>query len=756
MDIDPIADGDELADVRAKNNAAIEGVNTVTPKVATLEARGTLPMIARPGDDVLTYSAVTTGPAAERPIAGFGEIVVDTDLGFVLEIDGEDIDPEAGYRDIALRTDFAFEDGHVYKVDFALKRAVDPSDPLGHGIELRIQNLSASKTHVSTARLGDVLAPVVADGVVRSSFLIGKAGAPGTLDYTIPATSRYGVPFVRVFGSGQTTRLAVIGRLVDVTDVISGGADLALKADKSITVTGAGLASGGGPLDAPRTITVPAATNAEAVAGEITSKAMTPAANKAALDARAPITDDADMVAIVGPNGKSGFTVTPSGRILNKHIREIESKADAGAQAGLSVKVIASADLLAIAGPNGKGGFTVTPSGRILCKEIDNIYGAIAGVARHAGLTTVFRQFFAGTSIPAGWSVTGWTVSNGLVSPPTGDWATLAMFDTFSALGRKRIVAHIRLDDPTSKVAVVTYPMDGGSYTLGTVVTVDASLGASSAVLLMQPWNGSGAPTGGKSVAIPFTLVAGRDYVVDLEKLGGVNIARFTDTITGKVVTLSGEQDDADGAGRQWGKPGLAFLSGNVFVRLVEFYAGVQQKPFGLLFGDSNGEGFGGVPDWRYGWAHQVEALRGRGDMLNVCRSGDTSGGMLDRMPVDLDIFNPQFVVLGQGTNDTNTATWQANTAAAIAKVLARGATPILQTLAPRTGSTAKNTTINGWIRSRYFGDYPYVDVARALSLGGDDGAWNPAFNNGDGVHANVPGLERWAEQYAIDVPWLF
>ncbi|MDR6952288.1 lysophospholipase L1-like esterase [Ancylobacter sp. 3268] len=552
--------------------------------------------------------------------------------------------------------------------------------------------------------------------------------------------------------SAATAATSTAAGAADTAD----GAAAAVTALQGLTITGGGLAAGGGTLEASRTITVPAATNAEALAGAITSKAMTPAASKAALDARAPVTPDADLFAVVGADGKSGFAVTRSGKILNKHIREIESKAEAGAQAGLSVKVVPSADLLALVGPDGKSGFAVTRSGRILCKEIDNIYSTIAGVARNAGLTTVFRQFFTGTSTPAGWSVTGWTVSNGLVSPVSGGWTNLAMFDTFSALGRKRIVAHIRLDDPTSKVAVVTYPMDGGSYTLGTVVTVDASLGASSAVLLMQPWNGSGAPTGGKSVAIPFTLVAGRDYVVDLEKLGGVNIARFTDTITGKVVSLSGEQDDADGAGRQWGKPGLAFLSGNVFVRLFEFYAGVQQKPFCLLFGDSNGEGFGGVPDWRYGWAHQVEALRGRGDMLNVCRSGDTSGGMLARMPVDLDIFNPQFVVLGQGTNDTDTATWQTNTATAIAKVLARGATPILQTLAPRTGATAKNTTINGWIRSRYFGDYPYVDVARALSLGGDDGAWNSAYNNGDGVHANPPGLERWAEQYFIDVPWLF
>lgn len=227
MAIDPIADGEGLASVRAKNNAAIEGVNTAAQKVAALEVRGTLPMVARPGDDGLAYSSATTGPASARPIAGFGEIVVDTDLGFVLEIDGADIDPGLGYRDIALRVDFAFEEGHTYRVDYMLKRATNPTDPEGHGIELRLQNLSASKAHVSNIPLGPVLSPAVADGVVTRSFLIGKAGAPGTLDYTIPPTSRYGVPFIRVYGSGQTTRLAVIGRIEDVTDTLLSSATAA-------------------------------------------------------------------------------------------------------------------------------------------------------------------------------------------------------------------------------------------------------------------------------------------------------------------------------------------------------------------------------------------------------------------------------------------------------------------------------------------------------------------------------------------------
>jgi hypothetical protein len=50
-------------------------------------------------------------------------------------------------------------------------------------------------------------------------------------------------------------------------------------------ISTAGLATGGGSLEADRTITVAAANNAEAIAGTVTTKAMTPASTKAALDA---------------------------------------------------------------------------------------------------------------------------------------------------------------------------------------------------------------------------------------------------------------------------------------------------------------------------------------------------------------------------------------------------------------------------------------------------------------------------------------
>ena len=66
---------------------------------------------------------------------------------------------------------------------------------------------------------------------------------------------------------------------IDVTEV-SGAVST------SRAISGGGLVTGGGNLSADRTLTVTAASNTEAITGTETAKAMTPAGNKAALDAR--------------------------------------------------------------------------------------------------------------------------------------------------------------------------------------------------------------------------------------------------------------------------------------------------------------------------------------------------------------------------------------------------------------------------------------------------------------------------------------
>ncbi|SES05307.1 hypothetical protein [Rhizobium sp. NFR03] len=181
---------------------------------------------ARPGDARVLFSSALTGSALSRAPITAGIVVPSADLGSVLRIRGVDTDDVAGYVDVARRIDFAIDPGRAYLVSATIDRNADPSDPANNAVEIRWQNLNANKASVSNVRLGDILLPTVAGGPLRVSFLIGKAGAPGTLAYTIPPSAIYGLPLVRVYGNGAETDVASID-VRDVTDDISGGTELA-------------------------------------------------------------------------------------------------------------------------------------------------------------------------------------------------------------------------------------------------------------------------------------------------------------------------------------------------------------------------------------------------------------------------------------------------------------------------------------------------------------------------------------------------
>lgn len=177
----------------------------------------------------LFSSALTTDPLS-RPIITAGDVVVDATAGTVLRISGDDTDDITGYVDIAPRIAAPIYAGRTYLVRYHLRRNIEAADPANNAVELRWQNLNYQKNSVSNVRLGDPLLPVVDDGPITYYFLIGKAGAPGTLDYTIPPTAVYGLPHIRVFGNGQQTDIIAIDAPIDVTDIVTGTAATAVVA----------------------------------------------------------------------------------------------------------------------------------------------------------------------------------------------------------------------------------------------------------------------------------------------------------------------------------------------------------------------------------------------------------------------------------------------------------------------------------------------------------------------------------------------
>lgn len=202
----PLATSEALALTDAKADSGLLRIDALTGRA-----------VSRPGDARSLFSAMLTGAAAARAPLGVGTVVVDADLGAMLRIGGADV--PVAFLDVAARVDFALEPGRTYRVRYAIKRTIDAVDPLNNAVEIRWQNLNQNKANVSNVRLGEVLAPTVAAGVLRGEFLIGKAGATGPLDYTIPPTALYGLPLARLFGSDHQTGIGEID-VEDVTDVI--------------------------------------------------------------------------------------------------------------------------------------------------------------------------------------------------------------------------------------------------------------------------------------------------------------------------------------------------------------------------------------------------------------------------------------------------------------------------------------------------------------------------------------------------------
>jgi hypothetical protein len=196
------------------------------------------------------FASTLTG--GNRTAITNGSAQVHSALGAVRRLTGDD--EVAGSQDIAPIQETAIEASRVYRARVSFQRSVDPADPEGHGIELRMQNLTLNRASVSDVLIHSFGGVVIADGIQDYSFTFSRAAGQ---DYQNPATTRYAVPFLRIYGGDHETDIAVI-EVEDVTEEVEGDASLA--AD----------------------IATEAAARAAAVSGEATTRAAADAAEAAA------------------------------------------------------------------------------------------------------------------------------------------------------------------------------------------------------------------------------------------------------------------------------------------------------------------------------------------------------------------------------------------------------------------------------------------------------------------------------------------
>ncbi|ODN69886.1 hypothetical protein A6302_02822 [Methylobrevis pamukkalensis] len=193
----------------------------------------------RPGDAPNLWSTVSTGAARDRPPLEIGEIVTNSVLGRALRISGDDVDDELGYVELSPRLDFDVTSGETYRIKGAFARAVNPAEPGGASVELWLRLLDGDHAPIDGGKvqIGPTWAPVVTDGAVRPNLLVGMTGALGELDYPLPATVRYVVPIVRIYGTAQATDFA----LLSIANALLVETDVAVD-DLRTQVTGLGTA----------------------------------------------------------------------------------------------------------------------------------------------------------------------------------------------------------------------------------------------------------------------------------------------------------------------------------------------------------------------------------------------------------------------------------------------------------------------------------------------------------------------------------
>ncbi|MDO6587693.1 SGNH/GDSL hydrolase family protein [Salipiger sp. 1_MG-2023] len=150
---------------------------------------------------------------SNRPAISNGARATTTLFGDVWRLTGEDA--VGGLQIIAPRREIAVESGRLYRARFVFARSVDPTDPAGHFITIRMQNLGGARAALSDVTI-EGMNPRVAYGAQEFSFTFGFSGTTGAT-YYVPDSTRYAVPHALLYGGDHETDFAVI-EVLDITD----------------------------------------------------------------------------------------------------------------------------------------------------------------------------------------------------------------------------------------------------------------------------------------------------------------------------------------------------------------------------------------------------------------------------------------------------------------------------------------------------------------------------------------------------------
>lgn len=372
---------------------------------------------------------------------------------------------------------------------------------------------------------------------------------------------------------------------------------------------------------------------------------------------------------------------------------------------------------------------------------------------RARGVTRLTIERFLGTSTPANWTLAGWTVNNGLVSPAVGGWAQTASYDRGGpSCTRKSCSEYFTIATASTAIQFGI----GYKYTANTGAVI---VNCTTQQLEFYDWINSGTGVLRAYVPIPFAIapgsVAGRDYTLRVRRKRQRVIATLRDVKSRESVVLD-LHSNVYASVMLKGPASAIFVAGSgaagdVIVRQFETHLDVAQKPFAVFFGDSITEGQYTTDDDLRSYAEMLDDRRNAGDVVVYAIGGQTESAVNTYIDSVLAVLTPVHVVLMLGTNDTVTATWQSTRQTMVNKIVAVGAIPILCTLPPRSINDIAGK--NALIRAGTFGNYPVADIARAVS--NDDSTWiDSSWVLADGVHPTTAGNTVIADAFVAACPW--
>lgn len=285
----------------------------------------------------------------------------------------------------------------------------------------------------------------------------------------------------------------------------------------------------------------------------------------------------------------------------------------------------------------------------------------------------------------------------------------------------------------------------------GSMVKLDL---AANTLVIYSDWSTS---TVDSTNVLPFTLVQGRIYRVEMVRVGRVLTFSIIDMVTSakwqKTFDYSAAGVISYAGGLMTGKAAVAVASGTVNFRRIEH--GTQIKsPRVIISGDSYSLGFN--QPYANAWTAQLNAAMGTQVLIDGI-GGSTALMALRRMKYLIDYYQPEFWIFALGTN-ADAATQSLTSVEAtqeyydIAESICRraGIVPIIQCTAPTTSSHPVD--LSAYVLSK---GWRTVRFDLALSLNNDGVTRDPA--NFDGTnHPTVAAHAKMYERLKLDVPELF